>query len=176
MPVGHWSNGPLARMYYFWKSDLSREQKKERNELFGGMKNGLQPLNPFQWLLPSGKTLLEIPVTTIPVIKTPFHLSYLLYLSRYSILLMKLYLALAIGMCKIRGTSPSYLLHPLDLIGGDKITDLAFFPGMDLSSDRKVKIFNIVIGTLGKHFNLVSMGTHARRLSLVRNLNSLNPG
>lgn len=162
--------GPLARMYYFWKSDLSKDQKKERNELFGSMKNGLQPLTPFQWLLPSGKTLLEIPVTTIPVIKTPFHLSYLLYLSRYSVLLMKLYLALAIGLCKVRGVSPSYLLHPLDLIGGDKITELAFFPGMDLASDRKVKIFNLVIGTLGKHFNLVSMGTHARHLARNRNL------
>jgi peptidoglycan-N-acetylglucosamine deacetylase len=163
--------GPLARMYYFWKSDLSRAEKMERNELFGSMKNGLQPLNPFQWLLPSGKTILEIPVTTIPVIKTPFHLSYLLYLSRYSILLMRLYLALAIGMCKIKGTSPSYLLHPLDLIGGDKITDLAFFPGMDLTSERKAQVFNIVIATLGKYFNLVSMGDHARHLARKSDLN-----
>jgi hypothetical protein len=158
--------GPLARMYYFWKSDLSRAEKKERNELFGGMKQGLQPLAPFQWLLPSGRTLLEIPVTTIPVVKTPFHLSYLLYLSRFSMLLMKLYLALAIGMCKVTGTCPSYLLHPLDLIGGDKIADLAFFPGMDIRSERKAQVFNMVIGTLGKHFNLVSMGTHARHLAL----------
>jgi peptidoglycan-N-acetylglucosamine deacetylase len=168
--------GPLARMYYFWKSDLSKAQKKDRNELFGSMKNGLQPLKPFRWRLPSGKSMLEIPVTTIPVIKTPFHLSYLLYLSRYSLLLMQLYLTLAIGMCKIKGTSPSYLLHPLDLIGGDKIKDLAFFPGMDLTSDRKVKIFNTVIGTLCKHFNLVGMGTHARHLAQKQNLNLINTG
>ncbi len=168
--------GPLARMYYFWKSDLSKAQKKDRNELFGSMKNGFQPLQPFRWKLPSGQSILEIPVTTIPVVKMPFHLSYLLYLSRYSILLMKLYLYLAIGMCKIRGISPSYLLHPLDLIGGDKIKDLAFFPGMDLTSDRKVKIFKDVIGMLGKHFNLVNMSTHADNLLQRRDLKSVRPG
>ena len=163
--------GPLARMYYFWKSDLSKKQRKDRNELFGSMKNGLQPIDPFRWRLPSGKSILEIPVTTIPVIKTPFHMSYLLYLSRYSLLLMRLYLGLAIGVCKIKGTAPSYLLHPLDLIGGDKLQDLAFFPGMDLTSDRKVTVFNMVMGTLCKHFTLVGMGTHARHLVQNQELN-----
>jgi hypothetical protein len=168
--------GPLARMYYFWKSDLSKVQKIDRNDLFGSIKNGLQPLNPFRWRLPSGNSLLEIPVTTIPVIKTPFHLSYLLYLSRYSLLLMKLYLALAIGLCKIRDITPSYLLHPLDLVGGDKIKDLAFFPGMDLMSDHKMKVFNIVIGTLCKHFRLVSMGVHAGHLMKNEDLGFIDAG
>jgi len=168
--------GPLARMYYFWKSDLSREEKKDRNELFGGLKNGFQPLKPYRWHLPSGRSLLEIPVTTIPVVKTPFHLSYLLYLSRYSMLLMQLYLSIAIQMCKITGTSPSYLLHPLDLIGGDKLQKLAFFPGMDLSSDRKARVFNKVIGTLTKHFNLVSMSSHAQRLLRNGNLKTVRVG
>lgn len=168
--------GPLARMYYFWKSDLSKAEKKDRNELFGNMKSGLQRLYPYRWQLPSGRSMLEIPVTTIPVVKTPFHLSYLLYLSRYSIFLMKCYLSLAIGMCKIKGITPSYLLHPLDLIGGDKIQALAFFPGMDLTSDRKARIFNEVIGTLGKHFNLVGMGTHADHLIQNRHLKSIKTG
>ena len=114
--------------------------------------------------------MLEIPVTTIPVVKTPFHLSYLLYLSRYSMLLMQLYLSIAIYMCKITGTSPSYLLHPLDLIGGDKLKELAFFPGMDLSSEHKVSVFNKVIGTLSKHFNMVNMSTYAEILIKNRKL------
>ena len=168
--------GPLARMYYFWKSDLSKQEKKDRNELFGGMKNGFQPLKPYRWQLPSGKSMLEIPVTTIPVIKTPFHLSYLLYLSRYSLLLMQLYLSIAIYMCKMTGTSPSYLLHPLDLIGGDKLEELAFFPGMDLTSDQKVKVFNKVIGTLSKHFTLVNMSTHAESLMKNGNLKTVKIG
>ena len=156
--------GPLARLYYFWKSDLSREEKNDRRELFGGVRNGFQPLKPFLWRLPSGKTILEMPVTTIPVIKTPFHLSYLLYLSRQSTLLMRLYLSLAIAMCEITGMAPSFLLHPLDLIGGDQLRELAFFPGMDIPSDRKAEIFHIVIGMLSRHFKIVGMGAHARHL------------
>ena len=76
--------GPIARLYYFWKSDLTREEKKDRDELFGTMQNGFQPIKPYRWHLPSGRSLLEIPVSTIPIVKTPFHLSYLLYLSRFS--------------------------------------------------------------------------------------------
>lgn len=168
--------GPLARMYYFWKSDLSKEEKRERNELFGGLSNGFQPVKPYRWQLESDRSLLEMPVTTTPVVKTPFHLSYLLYLSRFSSLLMQFYLNLAIYLCKMTGTSPSYLLHPLDLIGGDKLKALSFFPGMDLSSDQKVRVFNKVIGTLAKHFNLVAMSIHAEALLRNGGLKSVKVG
>ena len=80
----------------------------------------LRPVAPYKWRLPSGRSLLEIPVTTIPIIKTPFHLSYLLYLSRYSGTAMMAYLRTAIASCRLMGVEPSFLLHPLDLLGGDQ--------------------------------------------------------
>lgn len=155
--------GPLARMYYFWTSGLSKEERKERKELFGTFKDGLRPLKPYRWKLSNNQTLLEIPVTTIPIIKVPFHLSYLLFLSSYSMFLMKLYLSFAIFMCKITGTRPSFLLHPLDLIGGDQVPELAFFPGMNVSSNKKVEIFKIAIKKLQKHYRLVNMSIHAKQ-------------
>ncbi|CAB5115291.1 Polysaccharide deacetylase [Olavius algarvensis associated proteobacterium Delta 3] len=162
--------GPLARMYYFWKSDLSPKEREDRDELFGGIANGFQSVKPYRWQLNGQKSILEIPVTTIPGVKTPFHLSYLLYLSRFSGILMKSYLSIAIGSCRLSGTSPSFLLHPLDLIGGDKLTDLSFFPGMDLDSDRKLQVFNTVISTLLKHFDIVPMSEHAKHLLNQNNL------
>jgi hypothetical protein len=156
--------GPLARAYYFSKSNLSREEKEDRSELFGSFKDGLRPVRHYQWQLPSGRRLLEIPVTTIPLVKTPFHLSYLLYLSRFSGLLMSFYLNVAIYMCRMSGITPSFLLHPLDLIGGDKLTALSFFPGMDLPSEKKAEVFRKVIGTLAKHFDLATMSAHAKFL------------
>jgi hypothetical protein len=149
--------GPVARMYYFWKSDLSKEEKKERKELFGSFREGFRKLKPYFWYLPGDKRLLEIPVTTVPIFKVPFHLSYLLYLSGISMFLMKMYLSFALFMCRITGTRPSFLLHPLDLIGGDQITQLAFFPGMNISSDKKVEVFKIVIKALKKRYNLMGM-------------------
>lgn len=156
--------GPLARMYYFWTSELTKEEKKQRSDLYGDFKNGLMSVKPYVWQLSGRKHLLEIPVTTIPLIKTPFHLSYLLYISRYSKFLMHLYLNMAIFFCKISGTEPSFLLHPLDLLGGDQVPELAFFPGVDLNKEKKMKIFKKVILTLSRHFKLVNMSTHANTI------------
>ena len=135
-------------MYYFSKSDLTKEEKKARKELFGKFSEGFRNLKPYKWDLGEGKNITEMPVTTMPVFKIPFHLSYLIFLGNMSMPLMNLYLGMAIRLCKITNTPVSFLLHPLDLIGGDQITQLAFFPGMNVSSDKKVKIFKQVIRTL----------------------------
>mgnify|MGYP001264968160 CR=1 FL=1 len=153
--------GPIARAYYFWTSNLSDEEKELRKELYGNFRDGLRPVKPYRWLLPGGKTMLEIPVTTMPLFKVPFHLSYLLYLSRFSDVLSRLYLALAIGMCKLTGTSPSFLLHPLDLIGGDEVKEVSFFPGMDIAGSRKIMLFKSVMNLLMRHYEVVGMNRHA---------------
>ena len=61
--------GPLARAYYFAKSDLSKEEKRARKELFGKFSEGFRKLKPYKWDLGEGKTLMEIPVTTMPIFK-----------------------------------------------------------------------------------------------------------
>ncbi len=155
--------GPLARMYYFAKSDLSREEKKARKELFGKFSEGFRKLKPYYWNIEESNPLMEIPVTTMPIFKIPFHLSYLVYLSNISGLLMNLYLNLAIALCKITRTPICFLLHPLDLIGGDQIVQLAFFPGMNVSSEKKTIIFRKVISRLKKSFELKNMNEfHSR--------------
>jgi hypothetical protein len=128
---------PLMRMYYFWNSRLSKEERESRKELFGSYKEGFYSLKPFNWRLNNEQTLLEIPVTTMPVFKIPFHLSYLLYISGYSMFLMKAYLNFSLFLCKLTKTSPSVLLHPLDLISGDKVPQLSFFSGLDIKTEKK---------------------------------------
>lgn len=167
--------GPLGRMYYFWTAKLSKAEKAQRKELFGKFSDGLRPVKAYQWVLPSGRRLLEIPVTTIPVIKTPFHLSYLLYLSRFSKLLMRSYLQLAITMCRLTHTEPSFLLHPLDLLGGDQVPNLAFFPGMDIQGAQKAVIFQSILKSLQKHFTLVNMSAHAQALLQRADLQTRSP-
>ncbi|MFC1734034.1 polysaccharide deacetylase family protein, partial [candidate division KSB1 bacterium] len=156
--------GPFARMYYFWTSKLTKEERKARKGLFGTFKDGLRPIKPYLWELNGNNHLLEIPVSTIPIIKIPFHLSYLLYLSGYSIAIMRAYLKMAIGLCRLTKTEPSFLLHPLDLIGSDELPEMSFFPGMNISSSKKVEVFSEVITTLAKNFNIVNMSEHAGKL------------
>jgi peptidoglycan-N-acetylglucosamine deacetylase len=149
--------GPIARIYYFWKSDLSGEEKKSRKELFGKFSEGFRKLKPYYWHLEEGAEIAEIPVTTMPVFKLPFHLSYLIFLSNISMILMKIYLGTAIFLCKITRTPVSYLLHPLDIIGGDRLQQLAFFPGMNVKTERKVKVFKTVLKRLMSEFRIVGL-------------------
>lgn len=160
--------GPLARLYFLWTAELSAEERARRAALFGSFRDGLRPVRPYHWQLGGRRSLLEIPVTTIPVVKVPFHLSYLLYLSRFSTRLMAAYLRTAILACQAMRVEPSFLLHPLDLLGGDQVPQLAFFPGMEMPGRRKVELFKQVLRTLGEHFQLVPMGAHASAL-LARN-------
>lgn len=156
--------GPLARKYYFMKSDLSKEEKRARKELFGKFSEGFRKLKPYYWNLGGGKKIAEIPVTTMPFFKIPFHQSYLLYIGGISLRLMRIYLRFSIFMCKLTGTQPSYLLHPLDLIGKDHIPQLAFFPGMNTVSEKKLKIFEMTIRILKKNFELLPMSVFSNSL------------
>jgi peptidoglycan-N-acetylglucosamine deacetylase len=153
--------GPFARMYYFWKSDFSKEEKKKRKSLFGSFSEGFRRMKPYFFKLESGNKILEIPITTVPFIRIPFHMSYLIYLNNVSPFLMKAYLHFAIFLCKMTRTPVSFLLHPLDIIGGDKIKDLAFFPGMNVESDKKILVFKDVMRILKHNFDLVDMYHHA---------------
>ena len=110
--------GPLARAYYFFTSNLNSKQRSERKQLFGKFKEGFRKLRPFEWDLEAGR-LAEIPVTTMPVVKLPIHVSYLLYLASYSPRLARCYFRFALAMCRTFTVSPSLLLHPLDFLGGD---------------------------------------------------------
>lgn len=157
--------GPLARAYYFATSKLTPEERERRKALFGSWREGLRPLRPYYWTLPGLPRLLEIPVTTMPGPRLPFHLSYIMYLARLSESLAIAYLRTAVSLCRLSGTEPSFLLHPLDIIGGDLAPELHFFPGMSLKSADKVRLFHRSLRLLGEHFELVPMGEHARRIS-----------
>ena len=156
--------GPLARLYFLASARLSPEQRAERAQLFGAARDGFRPNRPYELPLRSGGRLLEVPVTTVPVLRTPFHMSYLLYLSRYSPALMRAYLRFALAACHACRVEPSFLLHPLDLLGGDEVPHLAFFPGMDLTSAQKTQLVDEVLGALGERFDLVTVGEQARRI------------
>jgi hypothetical protein len=153
--------GPIARAYYFFKSRLSREQKQERKQLFGKINEGFRPLRPYSWKTPEGP-ILEIPVTTMPVFRVPMHLSYILYLAQYSRGLAKAYFRFALFLCRLRGISPSLLLHPLDFLGGDDEPDLSFFPAMQMKGADKVRLVTEVLSLFRNKFRVVPMGEHAR--------------
>ena len=157
--------GPLARRYLIGSAHLSAEERSQRGALFGAFSDGFRPNIPYRWQLAGGHSLMEIPVTTMPVTRLPFHMSYLLYLSGFSTSLMRAYLRTAITTCKLFRVEPNFLLHPLDLLGGDHVPQLSFFPGMKLTTERKRRVLTEALEMLGSEFDLITMGTHANLLS-----------
>jgi hypothetical protein len=157
--------GPLARLYLIGTARLTPEERAQRSALFGGFSDGFRPNKPYRWTLSGGRSLVEIPVTTMPVSRLPFHMSYLLYLSAYSPALMRAYLRTAIQACKLFSVQPSFLLHPLDLLGGDLVPQLSFFPGMNLPTERKRRLTVEALEMLASEFELVTMASHASRLA-----------
>ncbi len=153
--------GPLARRYFLATARLTLEERARRAALFGTFRDGLRPNGAYWWTLGGDRTLLELPVTTVPGLRTPFHLSYLMYLAGFSESLMRAYLHGALTLCRATGTEPSFLLHPLDLLGAGEAPGLAFFPGMRLSAAHKRRLFVRVLRALAAQFTLVPMTTHA---------------
>ncbi len=152
---------PLARAYYFFKSpEMTDEEREKRKKLFGKLSDGFQTLKP-HFIEVAGKGLVEIPVTTFPVVKTPIHLSYLIYLSTFSAGIAMMYWKTALAMCRASGVQPSLLLHPLDFLSGDDISELKFFPGMNMPATRKLALVSEFLRAYTDSFSVVTMHEHA---------------
>ena len=164
---------PLARAYYFFKSpEMSYEEREKRKKLFGKFSDGFQSLKPYKWQI-GDKTLIEIPVTTLPVFKTPIHASYVIYLSTFSKSLAKMYWRTAIEMCRASGTQLSLLLHPLDFLSGEDAPELKFFPAMNLPVEEKLEFLSDILESFTEKFEVVNMREHARSVA-AENLKSLD--
>ena len=157
--------GPLARAYYFLASpNMSAEEKEKRKKLFGKLADGFQPLKPYRWQI-GEKSLVEIPVTTLPIFKVPIHASYVIYLSTFSRLAAKTYWKTAVNMCKMTGTQLSLLLHPLDFLSGEDAPELKFFPAMNLPIEKKLEFLSDILEIFGKSFSITNMQQHAESVA-----------
>jgi peptidoglycan/xylan/chitin deacetylase (PgdA/CDA1 family) len=156
--------GPLARAYYFFTSRFSAAERQQRKALFGNLRDGLRSIRPYHWDV-DGTRLLEIPVTTLPLLRVPIHVSYVLYLGVVSPPLARLYFRAAMALCRATGVEPSILLHPLDFLGGEDEADLAFFPAMRMGRERKLGLVADCLDLLQRRFDLQSLDAHAARIA-----------
>lgn len=155
--------GPLARVYYRCKTSFTREQAEDRKQLFGSFTDGFRRLKPYYWSVGQGE-ILELPVSTMPIIRIPFHLSYIHYLAQFSSTAARVYFNTALQMCRWTGTSPSLLLHPLDFLGSDEVAEMAFFPGMKATGSVKRRRTKRLLARFADRFEVVPLATRARRL------------
>jgi len=165
---------PLARAYFFSTSKLTAEEKEQRKALFGSYSDAFRPVKPYLWSLPQGP-FLELPVTTMPLFKTPIHFSYLIYLASYSKTLATLYVRTVNTLCRMTGTEPSLLLHPLDFMGCDDDKDLAFFPAMNMHSGKKLALMDEFFALLMNRFDAQPIGKYVATLQQRMQLSEREP-
>ncbi len=161
------SIGPLARAYYFAKAGLTPEQKQQRQLLFGRWREGWRPLVPYAWRT-RPQPLLEIPVTTMPGIRVPIHLSYVLYLATFSRSAAFAYFRMALMACRLARVQPSILLHPLDFLGSDDVDRLSFFPAMSLKGAEKMALCRDLLHLFADYFTPSTMEQFASTVTLDR--------
>ena len=149
--------GPLARLAFRLGSKLPPEEKARRSGLYGPLSNAVRPLRPFH-IRPE---LVEVPVTTMPVLRAPIHLSYLLFLAQRSDALARLYWKAAATMCRVFGVGPSLLLHPTDFFDGSEVPEMSFFPGMKIPAARKQALVEHAVTTVQRHWRAGTVADHA---------------
>lgn len=133
------SMAPIARAVFLARTNLKGEQREKAKKLYGGFAAMRNPNHPFRRRCDQ-RDLWEIPVTVMPLLRTPIHFSYFTFLAGISRLAAKAYFRGALAMCRLTGTMPSLLLHPPDFLGRDDDSDMAYFPGMKMSRDEKMGI------------------------------------
>src|SRR4030095_16454560 len=115
--------------------------------LGGTLRNGLRPIKPYRWRLGEGE-MIEVAVTTLPILRVPIHQRDLVCLSILSPVLARTYFSAALRMCRLTRVAPSFLLHPTDFLGRDDEQGLSFLPGMNLPAESKLQLMSEVIGRL----------------------------
>jgi peptidoglycan-N-acetylglucosamine deacetylase len=165
--------GPLARAYYFMTAKLTPQERAERAALFGSVSDGLRPIRQYEWNLGS-KRLVEIPVTTFPLLKIPIHFSYVLYIATLVPALALPYFRSALLACRALNISPALLLHPLDFLDAGDVKTLAFFPAMQLPKKRKLQLHERALRIYADLFSIVPVGDPAA-LSATANPKRLEP-
>lgn len=149
--------GPVARFYFQLVNKLPARERGRRKLLYGGFSNATLPLKPFE-VRPG---LMEVPVTTMPLLRLPMHLSYLLFIAKYSDAMARLYWNIGTWLCRMNGVAPSLLLHPTDFLDLSDVPEMKAFPAMGIPSARKIALVDYTIESLKKHWAPGTIADHA---------------
>ena len=150
--------GPLARAYYLMTSNLDWKERRRRGRLYGRWRDGFGSLRPHR---SERSSLVDIPVTTVPIVRTPFHLSYLIWLSGHSPAGARQYLNMALASCRACHIAPSFLLHPLDFLQLSEAPELGFFPGMTLPLHHKLEVADSALAGIAARYRIFTLEEHA---------------
>lgn len=154
---------PIVRAYYFSTGRFTKAQKRQRRRMGGTVREGLRPLRPYRWVTEAG-ALLELPVATLPVLRLPFHMTYLHLLAGRSKSLALSYLRFCLLVCRRGNIAPSFLLHATDFIGEEDHVRLPYVPGMTVPVGEKAMLTERAVDILCSMCEVLPLAAYSRLL------------
>lgn len=161
--LGYWYDSSLLPSFYapvLRRLQVLLSRGRVDPTHYGRAVFGFAPLRPF-WISDLrivslmrarsktfGKSLWEVPVTTAPLLRVPFHSTFVLSAGQW---LFDLGLALA----RLRRVPINYLLHGADPV--DTVSDptLASYRFLTQPWTKKRELFEHMLGQLGRYYRLV---------------------
>lgn len=141
--------GPLARAWHRRGMAPGAAEAPGQDDLFGSWREASRSLRPGRWQRPAG-TLVELPVTTLPMLRVPVHWTYLNFIADRAGPLADACFRLHLRLCRWRSVTPSLLLHATDFIGADDACCPHFLPGMRRPAADKLAMLRRQLVDLGK--------------------------
>lgn len=157
--------GPVLRWYH--RRSMKGRPNSTGQEIFGSLSDGLLPLEAFEWEH-DGFNLLEIPVTTMPFLRTPLHMSYLHALGARA--LADGYLRVGMALCRLRRFPVSFLIHPPDVVDAEEAPALSYLPGMSVPWRKKVELVRVALSRVVNRRIVRTHNDHARGLGETRSV------
>ena len=166
--------GPLARAYHFRRTMLEREERRRQEDLFGWFRDGLRPLSVYRWQLECGN-LIEVPVTTLPLLRAPLHMTYVNFIADISERAAATYTRVGAALCTATATRPALLLHAADFVGCDDDRCPEFLPGMRRSAQRKMRTLKLMLDIYRQRFELLPMAEFIANPTVQSHLTNRRP-
>ena len=130
---------------------------REREDLFGGFADGFRPNRPHRDRVCETVDRRDSR-HDVPGLRLPIHISYVLYIATVSPRSAMQYFRAALYACKLTGTEPSILLHPLDFLSAEDCPELGFFPAMNLPRELKLETVLRALRALRSEFDVHPVG------------------
>jgi len=151
------ATGALARAWQRRHYGLDERAKAELADQYGSLADLRRPLAPYRWRLPE-TDLIEVPVSTLPLLRLPVHWTYVNYLAATSTRCALAYVSTHIALCRARGLAPVLLLHATDVLGADDADCPRFMPGARLPAKAKLELLQAGLTRYAASFDLVTIG------------------
>lgn len=159
------SMAPIARAVFLARTQLRGEQREKAKQLYGGFASMRKPNRPHKRhgspqrpgtteTFDDRPTIWEVPVTVMPLIRTPIHFSYLNFVAQSSTTVAKAYFRVALAACRRFNVTPSLLLHPPDFLGCEDDCDMAYLPGMKTTRTKKLEFMTWALKLYATQFDV----------------------